>query len=162
MSLYKYWIICTMKATSLISSQLFISLPACPHILTPADVLAQEGEHVAFNFLHLASSCCRQFSSSRRRRSSGPKQVWKVAGRWPLPLGQYLVWGCQVGSSKIFCLSLLYTGRHLLLVLSWSWWAGMGRDTPILTLSGTNVPGERLSERCLSTEHQVCLTAFCF
>ena len=29
-----------MKATSLISSQLFISLPACPHIPTPADVLA--------------------------------------------------------------------------------------------------------------------------
>ena len=64
--------------------------------------------------------------------------------------------------SKIFFLSSLYTGRHLLLVLSWSWWAGMGRATPILTLSGTSVPGERLSERWLSTEHHVCLIAFWF
>ena len=32
----------------------------------------------------------------------------------------------------------------------------MGGATPILTLCGTNVPGEHLSERWLSTEHHVC------
>ena len=58
----------------------YLAARVCPHILTPADVLAQESEHVASNFLLLASSCC-QLSCSRRRRSSGPEQAGKVAGR---------------------------------------------------------------------------------
>ena len=58
----------------------YLAARVCPHILTPADVLAQEGEHVALNFLLLASSCL-QLSCSRRRRSSGPEQAWKVGGR---------------------------------------------------------------------------------